>query len=126
MDPKDIIQKELQKNFPLFGNIRKLFTINYYGNPTYDPDTGVVEAPVGTADSYGILASVSSWDKQQPIDEKFLAIDKSFLVPVLDLPQPPQMSDRIVIEGTVWRIKGIKVDPADGAYKMWIRPWDTV
>lgn len=127
-DYGELIRKEVQKNFPLFGTIRTAMVYNQFSNPDYDPNTGsVTNNPGLTFNLSGVLGKVSSSGSSFAVRRADDVVnpftDKSYLIPALDLPILPDLNDELVdVYGVVWDIRGYSADPARATYKFWLRP----
>jgi len=125
-DPGATARKQIQKNMPKLGSINIKVSYFSLNNPSYDPSSGIVADDLNLNFFVsGPFLSVGSFDSAQTDDDPVLAIDKAFLAPALNFPAEPKINDELLDPaGTVWRVKGIKTDPASATHKLWIRPKD--
>ena len=124
-DPKEIAQQEIQKNFPLFGNIRA--AVNYISVDTaiYDPSLGSVVEVLNSTQSnvYMIFTSF----KLENVDGQMVHInDQKAICPTLDLTAVPSDLDYLVKDSVRWDIKNFKTDPANAAWILHVRKKVTV
>lgn len=128
-DPGQTIQQEIQKNFPQFGSIRKQVTYHSVDLVVdYHTDTGDFDqSPPVNQIVWGIFVSVqggSSPDQAKVTDQVVQSKNKAILIPQLDLEVTPKLDDELteVVAGTSWRVVGVKIDPADGLWKLTLKP----
>ena len=126
-DPRDTLQQQLQKNFPKFGNIRKLCLYQEMASGLYDAGTGstienvVSENPVWIifdSVTQAALSSIKASVETSNIKELQVAI-----FPTLDLPIDPKERDKIIREDTiVWQVIGVIPDPAEAHWELVVQP----
>jgi hypothetical protein len=127
-DPGQILQEQIQKNFPKFGSIRRSCIYRQMGSADYDADTGTVN-PEEIA-QFPLLAifdnATSSAMSNLNIDLDGTTIRnlKVAIFPTLDLPIEPKEKDIIVREdSSQWVVVGVIPDPAKAHWELVVRPW---
>ncbi len=126
-----LAQQQVQKNFPKFGNIRKLCTYKHASNSTYNATTGAVTEVLSAGVSlYVIFDTFSFTSKMAPErhddDTAVLSIDKKVMFPTLDLSgAAPSYGDVLIDpDGIIWKVIGKSTDPASALQELHIRPYD--
>lgn len=126
-----LLQVKIQKEFPKFGDIRKLCTYKHASDSVYNATTGnVTESLDAGVSLYIIFDSFNFTSKMAPEmhedDSAVLSIDKKAIFPTLDLPgNPPGYGDVITDHnGLVWKVIAKSTDPADALQELHIRPYD--
>jgi hypothetical protein len=127
-DPGQILQDQIQKNFPKFGSIRQACVYRQMDSFTYDADSGtsfpqeVSQHPLliifdtATASSLGEIGVAE--------DSSVIRNLKVAIFPALDLPITPKEGDIIVREdSSQWSVIGVIPDPAKAHWELVVRPW---
>ena len=128
LDPKVIIDAQIQKNFPKFGGLRKLCNYKESGASVSDPATGAsVPLYISEQDIYIIFdefrMSMSFAPDKLADGSAVRMVDKVAIFPSLDLSIIPKVTDVIVDPGgTEWRVLGKAEDPSPGHYELHVRP----
>lgn len=128
MDPQELAQKQVQKHFPKFGNMRKLCAYTPKDNPSYDDDTGVTTENLGTEESIRMIfmdfdmtrSYVPEGYDSSKIDIK---TDKMGLFPSLNLNAVPEAGDNVLRSDTSqsFEVLGLMTDPAEATRLLHLR-----
>ena len=127
-DPGQILQEQIQKNFPKFGSIRRSCIYRQMDSFTYDADSGV-SVPQEVSQhpllivfdnaSAGATANIGLAEDTSVIRNLKVAI-----FPALDLPVEPKEGDIIIREdSSQWAVIGVIPDPAGAHWELVVRPW---
>lgn len=122
-DPGAIARKEIAKNFPKFGTIRKLVVYRIVSELADYTNGAVTEGPTIDFTFYVIFLNVKTFDFATVDDDPVLHTDKACIFPIGDMQGNTPKPNDIVMEGmSKWVVRGAKVDPADATWKLWVRP----
>ena len=127
-DPQAILQQQLKKNFPKFGNIRQPVIYQVMATALYDPGVGIpidnVEAEYPLMVIFDVATLGAQGNVQVDEDTTNVRELRVALFPALDLPVTPKNGDRIIKEdSSEWGVVGVIPDPAGAHYELVIRPW---
>ena len=127
-DPGQILQEQIQKNFPKFGSIRRSCIYRQMGSADYDADTGTVnpeeiaQFPLLVIFDNVSPSALSNLNLQA--DSEATRNLKVAIFPALDLPIEPMINDIIVREdSSQWAVIGVIPDPAKAHWELVVRPW---
>jgi len=128
MDPAALMQQQLQKNFPKFGNVRKPCIYQVMDTALYDAGSGTpienVEEEFPLLAILDVLSTALRSNLQVDEDENRARELMVFIFPALDLPVMPKNGDRIITEDSrKWKIIAPVPDPAGAHWETVVRPW---
>lgn len=127
-DPGILLQKQLQKNFPKLGSIRKLINYQSTADDDYVPSTGTLTPTVVTTETIYAVFEPFSFTVVHSANRAtdgitILSIDRKLIFPALDLTVTPKTNDFVIDTDTIkWRVIGVNPDPAGAHWELHLRP----
>ena len=114
------VQSAVQAGLRATGDMRQSADYTSVATPSYDPSAGAITLPKAT--HIGVPVLFTNFSRMEIDGQAIRAEDQKAIMATRDLPATPTVNDTITLaDGIVWRVIGIKTDPAGAAWVLHVR-----